>query len=112
MEQAADISVVQGLGRGSAAVCLRIFWIRHKGLQQGVEIMVLECRNKVSQRLPEFFDVLGSLWQVVGKIDFPVSQKAQFMNCELKAALVLIDQAFDFKEIILLEDGNGFVNIV
>ena len=112
IEQAADISVVQGLGSGSAAVCLSNFWIRHKGLQQGLEIMVLECRNKVSQRLPEFFDVLSRLWQVVGKIDFPISQKAQFVNCELKAALVFIDQAFDFKEIILLEDVNGFINVV
>src|SRR5712692_4879167 len=46
IEQAADISVVQGLGAGTAAEGWSNLWILHKGLQQGLWIWFWNVETK------------------------------------------------------------------
>ena len=70
IEQAADVSVMQALGRGSAAISRRDFRIVHEGLQQGFQMSVLKGSDESGQCLPEFVDVLRGLGKIIGEVDF------------------------------------------
>ena len=55
---------------------------------------------------------LGGLGKVVGEVDFGFAQLAQLVDGELKAVLVLVDEAFDLKEIVLLEGVEDFFDVI
>src|SRR5579862_7894701 len=94
---------MQRLSRGSIAVGGSDFRIGHEGLNEGLEVRVLERGNKGREGLPKFVDVLGSFGKIVREVDLAVPQLAQLVDRELKAVLVFVDEALDFEEVILLE---------
>ena len=55
---------------------------------------------------------LRGLGQVVGEIDFRFPHAPQLVDGELKAVLVLIDQALDFDEVVLLKGVDGIFDVV
>ena len=112
IEQAADVGVMQGLGSGSVAVGGGDFRIGHEGLNERLQMRILEGRDEGRQGLPEFVDVLGGLGKVVGEIDFGFAQLAQLVDGELKAVLIFVDQAFDLEEVVLLEGVEDFLDVV
>src|SRR4029077_5995899 len=102
--QTADGGMVQGLGGGRDAVALGNFRIGQKQFHQRLQVRVLKGADEVSQRAPELVNVLGGLGQVIGKIYFCVLHATQFVDGELEAIFVLVDEAFDLEKVILLED--------
>src|SRR5580704_2135707 len=112
VEQAADIGVMQGLGGGSVAVSGRDLPVGHEGLHQRLEIGILKGRDKIGQSLPEFVNILGGFGKIVGEFDFGFAQLTQLMNSELEAVLILVNQAFDLEEIVLLEGIEHFFHVV
>src|SRR5882762_3112540 len=73
---------------------------------------VLEGADEIRKRLPQFINVLGGLWQIIGKIHFGVLHAAQFVDSELETILVLVDEALNFEEVVLLEDVNELFDVV
>ena len=82
VEQAADVGVMQGLGRGSVAIGFGDLRIGHEGFDQSLEMWILKRGDKAGESLPELADILGGLGQVVGKIDFRIAQLADLVNGE------------------------------
>jgi hypothetical protein len=73
---------------------------------------ILERRDKVREGLPEFVNILGGLWKVVGEVDFGVAQFAQLVDRELKAIFIFVNETFDLEEVILLESIEDFFYVV
>ena len=112
VKQAADIGVMQGLGSRSIAVRCRDLRVGHEGLHQSLEMSVLKRRNEVRQRLPEVINIPGGLGKIVREVDFGFAQLAQLVDGELKTVSVLVDQAFDLEEVVLLEGIEHFFHVV
>ena len=112
IEQAADVGVVERLGGGGVAIGLGDFGIGHEGLDQSLKVRVLESGDEIGESLPEFVDVLGGFGEVVGEVDFGVAEATQLVDGELEAVLVLVDEAFDFDEVVLVEGVKGVLNVV
>ena len=112
IEQTSDVGVMQGFGRGSIAIGGSDFRIGHESLDERLEMGILERGDKVRKNLPELVDVFGGLGKVVGEVDFGFAQFAQLVDRELKAVLVLVDEAFDLEEVILLESFENFLDVV
>ena len=104
--------MVKRLGRGSIAVALGNFRVRHEQFDQRFQVRILERGHKLRQRSPEFADVFGGLGQVVGEVDIALVHAPQLVNRELKTILVLVDEALDLEKVVLLEDGDEFVDVV
>src|ERR1700687_836659 len=73
---------------------------------------ILEGGDEGRQGLPEFVNVLRGLREIVGEVDLRFTQLAQFVDGELEAVLVFVDEAFDLEEIILLEGFEDFFDVV
>src|SRR5215469_6316914 len=73
---------------------------------------ILKSSNKVGQHLPKLVDILRGFRQIISKLNFRLTQLAQLMNCELKPLLVLVDQTFNFKKIVLLKSVEHFVDVI
>ena len=73
---------------------------------------ILESRDESGQSLPEFVDVFRGLGKVIGEVDFRFAQLAQLVDGELEAVLVLVDEAFDLEEVVLLEGLEDFLDVV
>ena len=73
---------------------------------------ISEGGDEARQGLPELADVFGGLGEVVGEVDFGFSQAAQFVDGELEAVLVLVDQALDLDEVVLIEGVDGILDVV
>src|ERR1700683_1197746 len=103
---------MQGFGCGSIAISGSDFRIGHESMNHQLEMAILERGDKVRKSLPELVDVFGGLGKVVGEVDFGFAQFAQLVDRELKAVLILVDEAFDLEEVILLESFENFVDVV
>ena len=57
-------------------------------------------------------NVFGGLGKVIREVDFRFAQLAQLVDCELKAVLVLVDEALDLEEVILLERVEDLFDVV
>ena len=86
--------------------------IGHESLHQRLEMLILKGRDEVRQRLPELVNILRGLGEIVGELDFRFAQLAQFVDGELEAVLIFVDQAFDFEEVILLKGVEHFLHVV
>jgi hypothetical protein len=73
---------------------------------------VLESSDETGEGSPEFIDVLGGFRKVVVKFDFGFAKLTELVDGELEALLVLVDEAFDFDEVILLEGFQNFFDVV
>src|SRR6266850_1428513 len=112
VEQSADESMVQRLGGGRDPIALCNFRVGQEQFDQRLQVSILEGSDEVQQSLPEFVDVLGSLGQVIRKIYFRILHAAKFVDGELESILVLVDQAFDLEEVVLLEDVDELLDVV
>src|SRR5215472_7909100 len=73
---------------------------------------ILKSSNEVGQHLPKLVDILRGFGQIISKLDFRLTQLAQLMNGELKPLLVLVDQTFNFKKIVLLKSVEHFLDVI
>ena len=73
---------------------------------------ILERSHKLSQRPPQFADIFGGFGQVVGEIDLCFFHPTELVDRQLEAVLILVNQPFDFEEVVLLEDGDEVVDVV
>src|ERR1700678_3453520 len=112
IEQAADVGVMQRLGGGSIPISSSDLRIGHEGLYQRLEMKILKCGDKIGKRLPELVNVSRCLGKIVGEFDLRFAQLSQFVDCELEAALVFVDQALDLEKVILLEDVEHLFHVV
>src|SRR5208282_4893009 len=112
IEESADVGVVKSLGGGGIAVALSNLRIRHEQVDQRLQVGILQCGHKFGQRCPEFADVLGSLGQIIGEVDFRFFHAAELVNGELKTVLVLVDQPLNLEKVVLLEGQNEFVDVI
>src|SRR5580658_5304422 len=64
------------------------------------------------QGLPKLADILGGLRQVIGEIDLGVAEAAQFVNRDLETVLILVEQAFDLEEVLLLESVDRVLDVI
>src|ERR1043165_1175803 len=104
--------MMQRLGRGRVAMRGCDLRIAHEILDQRLQVRVLEACNELAERPPQLIDVLGGFWQVVGKIDLRFLELAQLVYRHLEPAVVLVDQAADLDEIVLLENAHNFGDVV
>ena len=72
IEQAADVGMMQGLGRGSVAVGGGDLRIGHEHLDQRLQVRILEDDDEARQSLPELVDIFRGLGKVVGESRFPI----------------------------------------
>src|SRR5581483_2924433 len=112
IEQPTDVRVVQGLGRRSGSVRNRHLWIVHEGLNQAFQVWVFEAVNKLRQRAPELVNVFGGFREIICELYFYFVQAPQLVDRQLEAVVVLVDQAFDFDEVVLLEAIDAIGNVV
>ena len=112
IEQAADKSVVQRLGSGRILVRRYQCFVRNELVEQRLEPGVLETVNVIAEGLPELVDVLGRLREVVRIIDLRLAQLADLVDGHLPAAVVLVQDAFDLDEIVLVKAGDGVADVV
>ena len=70
VQQAADESVVQGLGSGRCAIGFGNLRVSHESFEQGFEVGITKTRNVAGELPPEPTDVFGGLGEVVGVVDF------------------------------------------
>ncbi len=112
IEQASDVGMMQGLGGGSVAIGGGDFRIGHKGLDERFEMRILERGDEVCEGLPECVNVFSSLGEIVGEVDFGFAQLTQLVDGELEAVLVLVDEALDLEEVVLLEGVEDFFDVV
>ena len=75
-------------------------------------MVVLEGVNKLADRLPELIDVFVGLGQVVREIHFVLFAFAQLVDRQLEAVVVLVQQAFDFDEVVLIERVEYVLHVV
>jgi len=75
--------------------------------------IIVDPSRKVRVVLPpELLDVLGGFGDVVGVLDLLLSQPTHLVHGELPAAVVLVDDALHFDEVVLLEGENEFFDVV
>ena len=103
---------MQSLGRWGVAITLRDIRIRHEQLHQSLQVRILKASHEFGQRSPELANVLCGLREIVGEVDLGFRHAAQLVNRKLKPVLILIDQAFDLEEVVLLEAENEFIDVV
>jgi hypothetical protein len=112
IEQASDIGVVESFCGGSISISCRDYRIGHEGLNQSLQILVLKSGDEVGESSPQLINVFRRFWKIVSKLDFRITQFSKLMNRELETLFVLIDEAFDFQEIILLKRLEDFLYVV
>ena len=112
VKQPANVGMMQRLGRRSIAVCLRNWLVVHERLHQRFQMWILECVNEASQRLPQLVDVLRRLRQIVGELDFRLTELANFMDGQLEVVFVAVDQPFNLDVIVLLEGIKRLGDVV
>src|SRR5258708_6839333 len=94
---------MQRLGGRSVAVGGGDLRVRHEGLDKRLQMRIAEGGDKAGESLPEFVYILRGLGQVVGEVDFGFTELAQLVDRELETVLILVDEALDLQEVILLE---------
>src|SRR6516164_8066409 len=104
--------MMQSLCRGSILIRRRDRIVRHELVKELLEPAIVDRLYKLAESAPELVDVLWGLGEIVGVIDLPVGQLADLVDGELPAAIVLLDQAFNFDEVILIEGIEGVRNVV
>src|SRR5437868_7423829 len=112
LKQSTDIGVVKRFGRRGIAISLSDIGIGHERLNQSFEVGIFKACDEACQGLPQLPNILGRLRQVIGKVNFRVSQTAKLVDRKLKAILVLVDQTFNLDEIILLKGVDGIIDVV
>ena len=73
---------------------------------------VLERPDKFLERPPKLVDVLRGLGKVIREIHFCVCHPAKFVDGELEAILVFVDESLDFKEVVLLKGVEKLLDVV
>ncbi len=74
--------------------------------------MVLKGSNEVGEGPPELINIFCSLGKIVGEFDFRFAQLAHLVDGELEAVFILVDQALDLEEIVLLEGIEHFFHVI
>src|SRR5260370_2508760 len=103
VQQSAQKSMMQGLGRRRILVRMLDLGIGHKGLEQSFQMPVAEGGNKLTQRAPQGVNVFGRAGKIIGKFDLRILERTYFVERELETAVEFIDEPADFDEVILLE---------
>src|SRR5580698_1266919 len=103
---------MQSLGGGGVAVGLGNLRVSHESLDQSFEMGIAKGSNESRQGLPQLADILGRFGQVIGEIDLGVAQATQFVNRDLEAVLVFVEQAFDLEEVVLLEGVDRVLDVI
>ena len=104
--------MMQRLGRGRILVRRGDGFVGHEVLEQPLQPGVFEGPDELAQRAPQLIDVLRGLGEIVGVIDFGVSQFAHLVEGELPAAVVLLHHAFDLDEVVLLKRVHRVGHVV
>ena len=112
IEQSPNVSVMQSFGRGRVAIGFRNFRIRHECFYQRFEVGIAKSSDESRQRLPQFADVFGGLRQIIGEVNFRIAQAAKFVDGDLKAVLIFVEQPFDFEEVVLLEGIDCVLDVI
>ena len=73
---------------------------------------IVKTRNEISEGLPELIDIFCGLGKVVGVINLGIAKLTELVNGELETLFVLVDEAFDFEEIVLLKGFEDVVDVV
>src|SRR5581483_157980 len=96
VQQSANISMVQGFCGWRIAIGASDLWVSHERAHQRSEIRVLKRIDEAAESAPKFINVLRCLRKVVREVDLGIAQFSQFMNCDLKAVLIFVQQTLNF----------------
>src|SRR5947209_19486203 len=73
---------------------------------------ILKGGNIPANRPPQLLNILGGLGKIVGIVNLRFVHAADFVNGELIAVRIFVDQAADLEEVVLLERVDGVGNVV
>jgi len=68
--------------------------------------------DKFSESAPEFIDILWRLGKIVGEFNVCLVHLADLVNRELPALVVLVDQPFDFYDVVLFKGIKALLDVV
>jgi hypothetical protein len=112
LEQAAQIGMVNVLGRRRALVAPHGLFVVEEQLQQRAQVRV----GHLADELPEFGQHLGGVaprgGQVVGQIDLLLLEPPQLVNDQLRTVVVDLKAAFDLDEIVALKGADHLGDVV
>src|SRR6266576_4844571 len=112
VEEPANVCVMQGLGGRGVPVSMCNLRIGHESFNQRLQVRILQSADEIPQGLPQFVNVLGGFRKVVSEVDFAVAQSTDFVNRELKAILVLVEETFDLEEVVLFKSVECILDVV
>ena len=112
IEQAAPISVVNGLGGGCDFIALGDSRIVQKRVKQGADVVVRKACDGGAQFEPHLFGIARGGGEKVAEFHLAVFHRADLVDGELGPVVVDLEQAFDLDEIVTIEGIHDFGDVV